>query len=262
MNNLDIAIQASKKAWKAIMEIYNKREFSIEEKKDKSPVTEADLKADKIIQKELSQTWITILSEEKKDNLDRMKEKNLWIIDPIDGTKDFINKTWEFSIMIWLLQEWEITLWVVYVPAQDKLYYAQKWKWSYLLKKGKKEKLECDNTKDNLIILMSRNHTSKEEEKLVETMWIHELRCGSIWVKLWLIAENLWHLYLNLSDKTKEWDTCAPEIILKEAWWTITDTFWNDLEYNQQDTRRLNGILATNGIIHKDILEVIKNYED
>lgn len=260
MNHLEIAKIAACCAWRKVMDIYN-WDFDVEIKGDDSPVTLADKVANEIIIKELSHTGIHILSEESHDNLERLSEDKLWIIDPIDGTKDFINKTGEFSIMIWLVQKWKPILWVVYLPENGKMYYAEEGKWSFLEHDWKITQLSCSDSHDNLTILMSRNHTSPEEQSLIDELDITQHKCWSIGVKLGLIAEKKWHLYLNLSNKTKEWDTCAPEIILFEAWGKITDIHWKPLQYNRDDVRRNDWILASNRVIHETIRDKIKGYE-
>jgi len=248
---LETAQNAAKNAGKEIMKIYE-WVFDFEVKDDNSPVTIADKLANEIILKELLKTNIPILSEESKDNLNRLNSEYLWVVDPVDGTKDFINKTWEFSIMIWLVKNSEVLLWVVFVPAHDKLYYAEKNKWSYLEYDGKIKKLKIDS--NNKKILISRNHTSEAEFKLIKELWLESIPCWSVWVKFWLIAEwKAWN-YLNLSNKLKQWDLCAPEIILHESGGKITDKLWNKLKYNIKETNLENGCIWTNWKNHNNII--------
>lgn len=251
---IETAKNAAIKAWKKIMEIYV-WDFEIETKNDNSPITIADKLSNEIIINELEKTNINVLSEEKKDNLDRLDKEYLWIIDPVDWTKDFINKTWEFSIMIWLIKNWKPILWVVYVPAEDKLYYAEKGKWSYLETNWEIKKLEIN--KNNKKILVSRNHLTDVEIKLINELWLDSIPCWSIWVKFWLIAEwKAWN-YLTLYNNFKEWDTCAPEIILTEAWWRVTDIDWNDLIYNKKLSYH-NWCIWSNWVSHDEILNKLK----
>lgn len=252
---LEIVKKIALKAWKEIMNIYE-LDYKIEIKEDDTPVTIADKLANKIILEELKKTNIPILSEETKDNLDRLKSEYLWIVDPIDWTKDFINKTWDFSIMIWLVKSWKPILWVVYVPVKNKLYFSEKWKWSYLEQNWKIKQLKINKNNNN--ILISRNHTTDIELKLIEELWLESIPCWSVWVKLWLIAEWLAWNYINLSRYLKEWDACAPELILSEAWWKITDTLWNKLTYNNKILNLENGCIWTNWINHNLILNKLK----
>ncbi len=251
---IEVAKIAAIKAGKEIMKIYNK-EFEIEVKDDNSPVTLADKEANKIILNELKATGITVLSEEEKDNLERLEKEYLWIIDPVDGTKDFINKTWEFSIMIWLVQNWKPILWVVYVPAKNKLYFWEKWKWSFLEENWKIKKLQVDQ--NNKKVLISRNHTTDFERKFIKELDLEAIPCWSIWVKWWLIAEWQAWIYINLSKYLKQWDSCAPEVILSEAGWKITDTIWNKIIYNTKNKNLENWCIWTNKIIHNNIIKKI-----
>ena len=103
LSETNLAIEAAIKAGKAVIEVY-KNNFSYQVKDDNSPITEADIKSNEIIQEILSITNIPILSEESVDNLVRLKHEKIWIIDPLDGTSDFVEKTGEFTIMISLVQ--------------------------------------------------------------------------------------------------------------------------------------------------------------
>lgn len=241
-------------AGKEIMKLY-KWEFDIEIKWDNSPVTTADTLANTILISHLEKTEHPILSEEKKDNKSRLDSRYVWIIDPIDGTKDFINKTWEFALMVGLIKDWIPILWVVYAPAKEKLYWAEKWKGSFLEEHEKTKRLQVQESN---IILISRNHTTQIELDVIEKLWLSSLPCWSIGVKFWLIAEGKAGSYLNLSNKLKQWDSCAPQLILEEAGGKVTDTLWNPIIYNTKTTSLEDGCIGTNGITHNFILEFLK----
>jgi 3'-phosphoadenosine 5'-phosphosulfate (PAPS) 3'-phosphatase len=161
--------------------------------------------------------------------------------------------------MIWLTKNWKPILWVIYVPSKNKLYFAEKNKWSYLEDNWKISKLKINI--NNNKILISRNHTTNIELELIEQLWLDSILCWSIWVKLWLIAEwKAWN-YINLYKTFNEWDTCAPEIILTEAWWKVTDTIWNTLFYNKKLSYQ-NWCIWTNWINHNKILNKLKINND
>ncbi len=122
---LDIAIQAAKEAGNAILEIY-KRNFEISKKSDDSPITEADLKSNEIIKEILSQTEHVILSEEDRDDQSRLSKDTIWIVDPLDGTSDFIDKTGEFTVMIALIKNKKPILGVISWPTEKTFFVAQK----------------------------------------------------------------------------------------------------------------------------------------
>ncbi|UFX82743.1 3'(2'),5'-bisphosphate nucleotidase CysQ family protein [Candidatus Absconditicoccus praedator] len=257
MNNLEIAKQAILQAGEEVMKIYQK-DFSIEYKGDQSPFTEADNKANEILISHLEQTNIKIFSEEIKDDYEsRKNEEYLWIIDPIDGTKDFINKTGEFSLMVGLIRKDQPVIGVVYQPSEGKLYFAEKGKGSFLETDQGTQEIQVDSSQKQ--ILTSRNHTSPADLEIIEKVGLENIPCGSIGVKLGLIAEGKAGNYINLSNKLGQWDGCAPHIILEEAGGKVTDIYGKQVRYNQQSEKLENGFIATNGVFHQEILDAINS---
>ena len=122
---LDIAIKAAIEAGNAILEIYQK-DYKTSTKNDNSPITDADLKSNEVIKEILSHTKHWILSEEDKDDLDRLSQEIIWIVDPLDGTSDFIDKTGEFTVMISLIKNKKPILGVIGWPTENTLFVAQK----------------------------------------------------------------------------------------------------------------------------------------
>jgi 3'(2'), 5'-bisphosphate nucleotidase len=122
---LDLAIKAAIEAGNAILEIYQS-DYETSTKNDDSPITDADLKSNEVIKKILSQTEHDILSEEDKDDLTRLSQEMIWIIDPLDGTSDFIDKTGEFTVMIALIKNKKPILGVIGWPTEKTLFVAQK----------------------------------------------------------------------------------------------------------------------------------------
>ena len=127
---LDIAIKAAKEAGNAILDVYQ-RDFKTSKKDDDSPITDADLKSNEIIKEILSQTDHVILSEEDKDDLSRLTQEMIWIVDPLDGTSDFIDRTGEFTVMIALVWDGKPVLGVINWPDGNRLYVAQKGKGAF-----------------------------------------------------------------------------------------------------------------------------------
>ena len=251
----------AREAGEKVLEVY-KGDLDKKRKKDNSFVTKADLASERIILKGLKDFGYPILSEEKRDDLKRLDSDFLFIVDPLDGTRDFVEETGDFSIMIGLAKKGVPEMGVVYKPVGDKLYYGQKGEGSFLKEKDKKEKKlnvssEEELEKSNLV--MSRFHLSNTEEKLLDKGIVKEsLRSGSIGVKVGLIAEGKAEGYFNKSSRTCEWDTCAPEVILKEANGKITDLDGESLNYNSEKVNNESGVLATNGNIHLSLIKEIK----
>ena len=217
---LEVALEATKLAHKIILDIYHSEDFKTIIKDDNSPVTQADLKANELICEMLMSNFkdYGLLSEELMDSDERLTKEYVWVVDPIDGTKDFIAKTDEFTVNIGLIYNHEVVLGVIGVPAKNEIYYAIKNEGSYLLKDEKITRLFTDKKKNNLVQMHSRFHFSKlEEEYFNEHDEISELcEAGSAY-KACLIASGKAHVYLKNSKGTKEWDVAPSSIIVKEA---------------------------------------------
>lgn len=244
------------KAGKKVMEIYN-TDYNIYEKKDKSPVTEADIIADKIILDGLAQFGLPILSEESKDDLSRLNAKKVWIVDSLDGTMDFLQKTGEFSIMIGLVENGRPIFGAVYLPAFDKLYYAQKGEGAYVKIAGQKEKRisvskVADLAKAKMIV--SRNHLSEYVVDFSKKTGVKFKKCGSNGIKIGLIAEGKADMFINNTDKMGQWDACASDIILSEAGGKLTGMNNEAIIYNKEEIKIKHGLVASNGILHSNII--------
>ena len=229
-DNLKIAIEASLKAGEVIMEVYNTA-FNIEIKDDKSPLTEADKKANDIINTYLVPTELPIISEENKQVAfnTRKNWKTCWIVDPVDGTKEFIKRNGEFTVNIALVTEGKPELGVIYVPASKVLYYADNAK-----KEAYKVALEHHNTSIDAVIekaialqplkggekqikvVGSRSHMSQETLDFVEDLkqednQVEIVSKGSS-LKFCLVAEGNANVYPRFAP-TMEWDTAAGQAI-------------------------------------------------
>ena len=117
-------IDGIEKAGEKILEVYE-TDFSTEKKEDDSPITQADIESNKILKEVLGQTGITILSEEDTDDKKRLSEEKVWIVDPLDGTTDFVNRTGEFTIMVGLVKKQKSILGLIYLPIKKKMYLAE-----------------------------------------------------------------------------------------------------------------------------------------
>jgi 3'(2'), 5'-bisphosphate nucleotidase len=258
---LQKTIDLAKEAGKKVLEIY-KGDFKEWEKKDKTVATEADIASQEIILKGLKEFGYGILSEETKDNLSRLKKERVWIIDPLDGTSDFVGKTGDFSIMIGLQERGETILGVVFQPTEQKLYFAQKEKGSFLKEKDLKQKrLKVSDCSDisKARFVASRFHFDKKEKDFIQENNIdNTVFKGSTGLKMGLISEGKADIYISFASKTCQWDTCAPEIILREAGGVVTDIKGEKFVYNREELRNLNGILAVGDKgLKKKITEVL-----
>lgn len=253
---LEIAIQAVQKAGRKILSYYD-QSYEIRSKSG-NPVTEVDLASEQIILNELVKFDYGIISEETADNKERLMKARTWIIDPLDGTSDFIKHTDEFTVMIGLAQKGRSVLGVIYQPTKDILYYGEKDRGSFVQKDGNPPvRLEVSKTSDlrSINILSSRFHRSEKEIKFAKKFDIHHFITRGSSLKICQIAGGQGDLNFNPSNKTWEYDICAADIILKEAGGKLTDLNGNDFIYNKEDPRNINGYVATNGVIHDNVIE-------
>lgn len=252
----------AKRAGEETLRIYNNG-FEKELKKDGSEITKADKKSEEIIEKGLAQFDYLILSEEKKEDLSRLKEERVWIVDPLDGTSDFVAKTGDFSVMIALIEGKTPVLSVIYNPASNEFYYARKGKGSFYKKENKKEKLSVSETEklSKSRIVTSRFHLSSFEKNLSKKYTKDSFERGGAGIKISLIAKGEAEIYLNPSGKTGQWDTAAGQLILEEAGGIVTNLKGEELRYNRKERKNKNGVLAANNKkIHESVLEKFKNF--
>jgi 3'(2'), 5'-bisphosphate nucleotidase len=254
---LDGVVRAGEK----IIEVYN-TEFSTEKKDDDSPITQADIESNKILKEVLEETGIAILSEEDVDDKKRLSDEKIWIVDPLDGTTDFVNKTGEFTIMVGLVENHKSVLGIIYWPIKKKMYLAESGKGAFCHDEewGKIE-VTMMTEMQNCHALVSRHHLSEKEKKLLDGMEISVVTSIGSSLKVTEIASGNAEIYLTTTNKMKQWDTCASNCIISEAGGKMTDISGDELLYNTEIVNHENGILVTNGLIHQDALNVISRLD-
>jgi len=228
LDQIDIQdiVKIAKDAGKAIMKIYN-QDFAVEYKTDNSPLTIADQKANEIIVNALNQLPVNsflqqnipILSEEGR-NVPYDERKNweyFWLIDPLDGTKEFVKKNGEFTINIALIYKGAPVLGVVYSPVLNVCYWAKKGEGAF--KDGNKLPLKAKEQRDVYKIVASRSHMSNETKDFIEAIDTDKekviISIGSS-LKICLVAEGEANIYPRLGP-TMEWDTAAAHAIVNES---------------------------------------------
>lgn len=266
---LETTVALAHRAGDVILDFYEKG-FEIEEKigvdNFTEPVTIADRMSSRLIVENLQKAFPDdgILSEEETDIIEIRSSKNrVWMIDPIDGTKGFINKDGDFAVQIGLVENGLPILGVVFLPAENTLYYAAKNSGTFAVRKDSQPlKLQVSDETDfsKMTLVTSRNHRSPKMARITEDFGLkREIQRGSVGLKIGLIAEQQADIYTHLSPRTKFWDTCAPQIILEEAGGKMTDLFGSPLRYDLNDVQNHNGVLATNGAVHEKALTKLKS---
>ena len=249
--NLKLAIEASIKAGKKILEIYTLNDFNLDYKLDNSPLTLADIASNEIIKNALKASNIPILSEEGNvlDYNKRKDLRHLWIVDPLDGTKEFIKKNGEFTVNIALVENNRPTLGVIYAPALKVLYFSEEKFGSYKLELktstlssqdySRAIKLPVSINKNSYGVVTSRSHLKKETLSYIENLKkirsnVKSIPIGSS-LKFCLLAEGTADCYPRFSP-CMEWDTAAGQIICKEAGFELIDQTTNtEMFYNREN---------------------------
>lgn len=249
-------IEVCLKAMSKVMEYY-KNGFDVEIKSDNSPVTDADKQSDLIIKSFLKEKYPTyaFLTEESNDDKARLNEKYVFIIDPLDGTKDFVAKDDMFAINIALVEEHTPVVGVVGIPAQNKIYFAIKDYGSYLLENDALKRIYASNRTDNLIMSCSVFHSGKTDQEIFDKFQNRILKkhpLGSA-LKSCLIAEGKVDCCFSSNGNTKEWDTCAPQIIVEESGGHFTTFYGDKITYNREDVYNRNGYAAYNASIENNL---------
>jgi 3'(2'), 5'-bisphosphate nucleotidase len=227
-------------------------------------VTAADREANDLIVHRLLTEFPDdgILAEESKDTERRLEKDRVWLIDPMDGTKNFIQRDGDFAVQIGLAVAGQVVVGVVYQPDRDILYRATAAGGSWIEKNNEpaaRMQVSHEVDRRNMVLASSRSHRSPRMERVVQSFGFKkEMRRGSVGVKIGLIAEQQADIYLHLSPSTKQWDTCAPQIILEEAGGRVSDLFGQPLRYNGVRIDNRNGIVATNGAAHEMVIESLK----
>jgi len=249
------------KAGEKILEVYE-TDFTTEKKDDNSPITQADIESNKILKEVLGETGISILSEEDVDDKKRLSEEKIWIIDPLDGTTDFVNRTGEFTVMVGLVEKQRSVLGIIYWPIKKKMYLAETGKGAFCHNE-EWEKIEVTMMSElqNCHALVSRHHLSEKEKKLLDEMEISVVTSIGSSLKVTEIASGDAEIYLTTTNKMKQWDTCASNCIISEAGGKMTDISGKELSYNIETVSHENGILVTNGLIHKNALDAISKLD-
>ena len=244
------------KANKIIMGYYNTH-FDVEIKADDSPVTSADKASNEYIRNELIKHYphYAMLTEEDSDNLDRMKNDYLFVLDPLDGTADFVQKDDMFAINLALVYKNHPVIGIVGIPGTGEIYFAVKGKGSYVLRKGEViKKIHVSSKKANLTGYSSYCH---RDEKVI-SMYENSSKVTNIdyvgsSLKDCYLAEGKGEMVYTMSANTKEWDTCAPQIIVEEAGGVFMTTKGEEITYNRADVYNRDGYVALNSL-DNDIL--------
>ena len=230
-------------------------EIAVEMKADDEPVTVADRRASELIVGGLRASFPDdpVISEELEPEPGAFGAPRMWLVDPIDGTKDYIRNEDGYSVMIGLVCDGRPLVGVVYQPTIDRMFFATP-DGAYVDHAGKLEPLVVSEVSSaaDIRLVASKSHRSADLDRVKTALGIdNELNVGSVGVKLCLIAMGVRDLYVNPFAKTKAWDTAGPEAILVRAGGRLTDMRGQPIEY-ANDLKHRRGLIASNGRVHDE----------
>ena len=256
--NLDDVMDAIIQAGEKVREIYD-TDFEVDKKDDNSPITKADLESNKILKSVLEKTRIPILSEEDVDDKSRLASKKVWIVDPLDGTQDFVNRTGEFTILVGLVENHVPVMGLVYLPIKKILYFAEKGMGAFCYDLNKWEKISVRKVEEisSCLALVSRHHLSGKERKILDHLGITNTATVGSTLKVMEISSGRGDVYLTTTNKMNQWDTCASWCVISEAGGKMTDVSGKELVYNTEIVKHENGLLVTNGFVHEMVISKI-----
>jgi len=234
---LEIAIEAVYAASEKILTIY-KKAFDVAYKDDDSPITKADIEANAVIQKIIKEAFPRdgFISEEMADDGSRMVKERFWVIDPLDGTKEFVKKNGEFTVNIALVHGDEVVLGVIFAPVLQMLYYGVKGAGAFCKSKEGIKPLHVSKRVNPIRMLVSRSHPANKTYDLIQQMK-SKIECvekmGSS-LKGCLIAAGEYDIYYNFGRSMK-WDTCAMTCIVEEAGGMIRKLDGKPINYTEKN---------------------------
>jgi len=249
---LEVMKQLVVEAGKVIMEIYQ-TDFTVDYKEDESPLTQADRQANAVIVEGLANAFpeYAILSEEVKDDKVRRQNPYCFIVDPLDGTKEFVKRNGQFTVNIALAYEQHPVVGVIYVPVTRDLYYASTESGAYKTsgETGQTRKLEVSDKRTDLIWVGSKSHSSEKEANLIEghKNVIGETISAGSSLKGCMVAEGKADIYYRFG-LTCEWDTAAMQCIAEQAGAVFRQMDGSEMLYNRDNTLNEKGFFIVNRI--------------
>jgi 3'(2'), 5'-bisphosphate nucleotidase len=259
---LRAATEAAGQAAAVIMQHYQAGNTAWKEKDDGSPVTAVDLAANAAIEACLRAAFPddAILSEESPDDQDRLGQRRVWIVDPLDGTRGFLARTDDFCVHVALAVDGVPMVGVVQQPVSGAIYQAVSGQGAFRRTQGQVDRLAVSTRQplSELRLGISRHHAPPVLLDWLdrEGLTARALRTGAS-VKYTALAEGALDGVVTVSGGEKEWDTCAPEIIVREAGGVVSDGDGRPLRYNQPQIDRPRGIVASNGRCQQALLAAV-----
>ena len=262
-SELTTASQLARDAGKLIMKVYQ-TDFSVDYKGPSDPVTKADQQANAIIVEGLKRQFPhdVVVAEESPPPSSLSPTGRVWYVDPLDGTKEFISKNGEFSVMIGLTIDGQAKLGIVYQPTQEILYagLAEHEAWMETTSDRTPLRASTVQKPESLTLIVSRSHRNPNIDIIKDHIGIsQEFPCGSVGLKIGSIARRNADVYLEPGPFTSLWDACAPEAIIRGAGGRFTNIYGEPILYGHDTLKNTKGLVATNGACHDHVIQSISS---
>ena len=247
----------------ALVRGFHGKKLVIEAKAGNEPVTEADRAANALIVDRLAAAFPkdTILSEEIPDTGARLGRSRIWMVDPIDGTSDFILGDTGFVVMIGLCVDGRPTVGAVAHPLSEKVFAGVVGAGAWVEDAaGQRTPLHTSTIEraPGIRLVASKTHRTQRVDRIKKALQIEdEINVGSVGLKIGLVSEAARDLYVYTGGRTKIWDTCGPEAVLVAAGGKMTDVDGTPLVYDREDLYNRRGIVASNGPLHPFVIETL-----
>ncbi|MGI6743478.1 MAG: 3'(2'),5'-bisphosphate nucleotidase CysQ [Eubacteriales bacterium] len=250
----------SVEAGEAIMEVYGSDDFNIETKDDRTPVTAADKRSNAVIVSALNRLWpeISVLAEESEDNITRLRRRWCFVVDPLDGTKEFISRNGEFTVNIALVFDGNPVIGVIYVPVTGELYKGINWRGVRRAERSRlavgtdstsepPREIKVSDRTDELVVMQSRSFGSDRLDALLEknANRISKTISSGSSLKGCRIADGRADIYYRFG-LTHEWDTAAMQCIIEAAGGVFRQMHGQKMTYNRPDTLNRDGFYILN----------------
>jgi 3'(2'), 5'-bisphosphate nucleotidase len=261
-HELDVARELAREA-AALVRRFSQQPMAVKHKAGGEPVTEADLAANTLIVSRLAQEFPgdAVLSEELPDDGSRLGSRRVWMVDPIDGTRDFIRGQTGYVVMIGLCLDGRPVLGVVAHPSTGAV-------WSGVVGQaawreqpgGTRTPVQTSPLAEppGVRIVVSQSRRSPQIDAFRRALGVtDEMTVGSVGLKVALVAQGERDLYLYPGEQTKLWDTCGPEAILIAAGGRMSDMDGRPLDYGKADLNNRSGVVASNGPLHDHVIRAL-----
>lgn len=259
---LEAAREIAREAGQILLKYYDADDDDVRSKAGGSPQSAADRASNRFIVQALRERFPDdgLLAEESPDDMRRPGEKRVWIVDPLDGTREFLDRIGQFVVQIAFSYENRPVVGVVYQPTTDKCSYGVVDEGAWREQRGETITLAVSDREQlsSFRCVLSRSHYSDVVEDMLNIIGTNDIeRIGSVGLKVAALLEQRADIYIHPSSYTKLWDTAAPEAVLHAAGGTMTDCLGQPLDYSGEDVKNRNGILASNGVAHRRLATII-----